>query len=216
MKIQAFVFVAISLLSLTACNNTTTTPKEVVAPIDTVDAVKINGLWVKPKELFIFNSVEKSGNDTLYLTTCGNYVYEPFGTIKSDTNLATSLLKNMKVVSLLSDTFTNAQLCDYRLYTQQVKLQNQNDSLRLFLDNDPFASRHGYISGGEITSNNFLFDEGIKIGMPLSDFYAAFFDVFPDELQNQFSVIVFEPCVVDTRHIYTFKNKKLLSVRFVS
>ena len=101
-------------------------------------------------------------------------------------------------------------------WTESMVLQLGDNHLDLFLDNDPEASTHGYIRGGEIADDKVVFLDNINVGMQIEDFYRKFFDYFPPELNNTFSVVAFEACVTDITHIYTFKNGRLKSIKFIS
>jgi hypothetical protein len=139
--------------------------------------------------------------DTLYIVTCSEYVYSPFGLLKKESDLRKSVLKNFK-----SNTNDNPPLGkSYNLNTNK---------LTLFFDNDPYASKESYIIKGEINDSKVCFINGVKIGMKIEDFYKSFFVVFPPELEYRYNVIVYESCVTAIKHTYIFKNHQLFLVKF--
>jgi hypothetical protein len=101
-------------------------------------------------------------------------------------------------------------------WSESVDLALADNKLNLFLDNNPEASMHGYIRGGQIVDSKVIFSENIKVGMSVEDFYKRFFDYFPTELNKKFNVVEFESCVADVTHIYTFEKGLLSSVKFVA
>jgi hypothetical protein len=101
-------------------------------------------------------------------------------------------------------------------WNESVDLRLDNNKLNLFLDNDPEASMHSYIRGGQIVDSKVIFSDNIKVGMKIEEFHKKFFDYFPPELNNKYNVIEFESCVTDIIHIYTFEKGQLSSVKFVS
>jgi len=174
--------------------------------VDTTKPFKVDTFWVTPKKLLKFNSLINESTDTLDVVICADYVYSPFGVIKDKSKLPNSLLKNFSVINKL-DTTANVA-------TEVQKLYLGSSKLILFFDNDPEASRHSYIIKGEIYDSEVNFIDKIKIGMSKLDFFNTFFDDFPAELQKKYNIIAFESCVDDIRHIYSFKENKLNSVKF--
>ena len=166
---------------------------------------------------FDFNSLGQSSGDTLHLVTCSDYVYFPFGKLIDKSSLTTSLLKDFTITSFKRDTFTNTNITPpYFEWSESVILELTNNKLNIFLDNDPEASTHSYIRGGQIVDNKVVFTDNIKVGMSIEDFYKTFFEYFPTELNRKYKVIEFESCVTDVTHVYTFDKGLLSSVKFVS
>ena len=60
---------------------------------------KIDTFRIKPKKTFDINTIVKSSEDTLYIVSCSEYVYSPFGVIKEKRELKESSLKNFNLVS---------------------------------------------------------------------------------------------------------------------
>ncbi|EHQ30362.1 hypothetical protein [Mucilaginibacter paludis] len=176
--------------------------------IDTAHSVKIDNYWVTPKKYLEFNSLGKENSDTLTLVICSDYVYSPFGSIKDSLGLKLSLLNNFSITDRLYST-------DIEPQKLQI-LKFKNSRLMLFFDSDPEASTHSYILKGEIHDIEVRFTNNIKIGMSTGDFYKSFFDYFPEEIQQRYKYVQFESCVEDIKHIYTFNNNKLSSVKFIS
>ena len=209
------------MTALLSCNTSPTQNETAYIPSDTTNSFKINNYWVTPKKTFNFNSLGKYSGDTLHLVTCAQYVYSPFGLLTDKSTLKTSLLKDFKIISCKLDTFTNIMLPsdpsdDFKQWSESIELELGTNKLNLFLDNDPEASKHSYIRGGQIVDSKVVFSENIKIGMDIEDFLRKFFDHFPTELTKKYKVVEFEACVTDLTHVYTFDNGHLRIVKFIS
>lgn len=202
---------------MTACSNRQNTNNTKDNSVDTANSFKVDNYWATPKKSFDFNSLRKSSGDTLHLVTCSNYVYFPFGKLSNKSSLTTSLLKDFTVTNFQRDTFTNTNV-DPPLFqwSESMDLGLEGNKLKIFLDNDPEASVHGYIQGGQIVDSKVFFSENIKVGISVHDFYKSFFDYFPVELTKKYKVVEFESCVTDITHIYTFDNGQLSSVKFIT
>jgi hypothetical protein len=170
---------------------------------DSVKPVKIGKYYVFLNPSFAFDSVVKAANDTLYLVTCSDYVYSPFGKITSEKDLQSSSLrhfaKSSKIVS------ENDEVQSLKLGTNR---------LILFFDNDPSATRASYIIKGEINEPNVEFINGIKVGVNKRQFFDCFFKSVPKELENEFKIIIFESCVTGIKHTYFFDKGNLQYVKF--
>jgi hypothetical protein len=189
--------------------------------VDTTNSFKVDNYWVTPKKSFDFNSLGNLSADTFHLVTCSDYIYFPFGELKDRSSLKTSLLKDFNIISSKLDTFTNTlspsdPSDDFKQWYESLELELGTNKLSLFLDNDPEASMHGYIRGGQIVDNKVLFLDNIKVGMSIEAFYKKFFDHIPIELIKKYKVVKFESCVTDVTHIYTFYNGQLSSVMFIN
>jgi|WetSurMetagenome_2_1015567.scaffolds.fasta_scaffold438783_1 hypothetical protein len=176
--------------------------------IDTLNSIRIGNNWFTPKKSFELNSLTDSKSDTLILVTCAEYVYSPFGKISNKSELSSSNLKNFHSI----DRIEKMENGDFEFQ----KLSLNSSHIILFFDNDPESSKSSYVFKGEIFDSQVRFDNNLKIGMNKMDFINTFFDYFPANLLNDYNTIVFKSCVVDITHIYTFKNDKLESVKFVS
>lgn len=196
---------------LTACDNSSRQTNTVVITehkIDTLKAIKIGNYWATPKKAFELNSLLDSFGDTLLLVTCSDYVYSPFGKIENRAQVKTSILKNFNIIDR-SDSMDNGVF--------EFQILNLNSSkLILFFDNNPESTTHSYVFKGEIIDTTVVFENGVKIGMNKEKFVTTFFDSFPIDLLPKYKVVVFETCVTGMKHIYTFKENKLLSVSFIS
>jgi len=204
-----------------ACSNRADKDSKLNSALDTTKSFKVHNLWATPKQSFDLNSLGKSSGDTLHLVTCSEYVYFPFGKLTNKSSLKTSLLKGFNITNCKLDTFTNIMLPndpndDIHQWSESIELRLGVNNLSLFLDNDPEASIHGYIRGGQINDSNVIFLGNIKVGMSLQDFYKSFFDSFPNELSAKYKVVELESCVTDVTHIYSFDNGRLSTVKFVS
>jgi len=205
------------LLLVTACSSGVNNKSTTDNPVDSTTSFKVDNYWLTPKKSFGFNSLGKSSGDTLHLVTCCNYVYFPFGELTDRSSIKTSLLKDFTIKSFDRDTFTNTNMTPpFFEWSESVNLTFADNELNLFLDNDPEASMHGYIRGGQIVDSKVTFSENIRVGMSIEAFYKKFFDYFPMELNKRFNVVEFESCVADVTHVYTFEKGLLRSVRFIS
>ena len=163
---------------------------------------------VIPKASIDFNSIDKAGADTLNLVICADYVFDPFGPVYDKSQLSSSILRNFDVVSR---TYKMSQ------DTSEVQiLKHGSSKMILFFDHDPEASRHSCILKGEIYDQDIEFINGIKIGMSQRSFYNKLFSSFPDKLLKDFKVVVLTSCVEDIKHVYSFQNNTLISVKFIS
>src|SRR6185312_6130879 len=185
---------------LVSCNENMKQGLKETARIDTAKSFKIETFWVTPKDSF-GNYDEKVSGDTLQLVSCEEYIFSPFGVIKSKLELKTSLIKNFKVTDRTDSLGGN--VCEVQI----LKLDSNN--LTLFFDTDRYASRGSYIVKGKILDNRVTFDNEIKIGMNIDDFYKMFFVSFPKELQDKYKVVTISSCVDAIMHIYDFKDGKL-------
>lgn len=216
-KLTRLLFILTILLTVTACSNRTHNKSTTDNYVDTTKSFKVDKYWLTPKKSFDFNSLGKSSGDTLHLVTCSNYVYFPFGELTDKLSITTSLLKNFTITSFKRDTFTNTNITPpFFEWSESVDLGLADNKLNLFLDNDPEASMHGYIRGGQIVDSKVIFSDDIKVGMSMENFYKKFFDFFPTELSKKYNVVEFESCVADVTHIYTFEKGQLSSVKFIS
>jgi hypothetical protein len=216
-NLTRLLFILTVFLAVTACSNPSDTTDTKDNSIDTTKSFKVDNYWATPKKSFDFNSLGKSSGDTLNLVTCSDYVYFPFGELQDKSSLTTSLLKDFTVTKFQRDTFTNTNLDPpFFQWSESVNIELANNKLTIFLDNDPEASAHGYIRGGQIVDCKVVFSDNIKVGMSMQDFYKSFFDYFPIELTTKYKVVEFASCVNDVTHIYTFDNGQLASVKFVS
>ena len=195
---------------LAACNNSKPTPRNKVSTIqiDTTNAVKICEFWAIPKPSFELNSLLDSYGDTLKLVTCNEFVYFPFGQLKSKRDLAASILKNFKIL----DKYEKMENGNFEF---QFLTLNSN-RLILFFDNDPDAINYSYIFKGEINDSEVNFTNGIKINMTKEDFINTFFDSFPNELLKKYKYIELISCLDNITHIYKFNDNKLQSIKFIT
>ena len=205
------------LLIMTGCFNTIQNKRITENLADTTKSFKVDNYWLTPKKSFDFNSVGKTSGDTLHFSTCCKYVYFPFGELTDKSSIKTSLLKDFTITSFKRDTFTNANMIPpFFEWSESVELSLADNKLYLIFDNDPEATMHGYIQGGQIVDSKVIFSENIRVGMSIENFYKKFFDHFPIELYKKFKVVEFESCVADVTHIYTFEKGLLSSVKFIS
>ncbi len=202
MKIINYILIfCFCVIFISACSESPKKRQSKVNPVDSCKSIKIDNFCVEPKLNLDFNTLIKSSDDTLSLSVCGDYVYHPFGQLTASSELATSRLKNFKVISSRG----NAEL---------FGIKHNSSMLQLYFTNDSESVKSSYIRGGEIYDSDVNFINGMKIGMKVSDFYDVLFVDFPPKLYNNYSVIVLESCVNGIRHIYNFRENKLFSVKF--
>jgi hypothetical protein len=138
-----------------SCNNLTNQKNEKETTCDTTKSFKIDNHWITPKLNLQFNSLLKSAQDTLDLVICTQYIYFPFGLLYDKSDLPKSLLKSFRITKSDLDTFTNYRVGPnpFNQWSESIELELGSNKLNLFLDNDPEASTHSYILGGEIIDN---------------------------------------------------------------
>jgi len=189
------------VIFISACLGSPEKRQSKVNLVDSCKFIKIDHFCVEPKLNLEFNTLIKSYEDTLSMAICGDYVYYPFGQLTASPELATSRLKNFKVIN----SGRNGEL---------LGIKHNSSMLQLCFTNNSESVTSSYIIGGEIKDSDVEFINGMKIGMKVSDFYNKLFLDFPSQLYNNFTVIVLESCVNGIRHIYNFHENKLFSVKF--
>ena len=180
---------------------------------NSISVFKIENYNLSPKKSFELNSIIKSDGDTLYLATCSDFAFYPFGKLIDKGSLSGSLLNKFKIVNYKRDTIS---LHKNLQWSESIDLEYRNNKLNLYFDNDPEASKHGYITDGEINSDDVILKNNIKIGITSKYFFEKFFNNFPSKLSQKYKVIILESCVTDIIHIYTFKNGNLDNIKFIS
>lgn len=203
-----------SILLISLSLNISAQKRSTYYPTDTIISFKVGDYWVTPDSSFEFNALVQSSGDTLQIAACSDYIYFPFGKLTNKQSLDSSLLKDFSIIEFKRDTFTILEISPDLLWNESIQLKFGDNNLSLFFDNDPEASMHGYIRGGQIVNDNVVFVNEIKIGMSASEFYKKFFVFFPKELIDKYKVVKIESCVLDVTHIYTFINGCLSSVVF--
>ena len=176
---------------------------------DTSRIFKIDNFWIYGNEKFEYISLVNSSNDTLKLMACSEFLCSPFGKIKNQEKIKASLLKKFKVIETKKNTSNT--LGKYTI----LSLKSNFSSLNLLFSNYTGKSRYSYVTSGNIVDSVVLFDNKIKIGMSIEKFYTQFFNNFPNDLKQRYSVIIFSPCIDNIpTHIYSFKSGKLTNVKF--
>lgn len=207
MKLFYLSFCLVFYAIINGCDTPASTSHQTKFKIDTAKSIKISGFWATPNQLIDYDSAKVS-KDTLFLVTCNEYVYSPFGIIKDKAGFKSSLLKDFDV----NNKFEKMDVGSFEFN----RLTHKSSRLIFFFDNDPESSKHSSIFKGEIYDSDIVFSNGLKTGINVGDFYKVFFKYFPDELKSKFKVVVLESCVDDIKHTYTFKNKQLNSVVFIN
>jgi len=140
------------------------------------------------------------------LITCDEYVFSPFGRLKTKADIEKCLLKKFSKIDRI-DTM------DIGAIELQI-LKFKSSRLILFFDNDPEATKHSFIFKGNIVDSDVDLLYGIKIGMSKEKFLMTFFETFPKILSDKYNNIVIESCIENISQIYSFKDDKLQSINF--
>ncbi len=159
-----------------------------------------------PRDSFEFNSRIQTQSDSLWLVTCADYVYFPFGKLNSNLDLPSSPLKAFAVTASL-DTMVNGIF-------QLHRLRLGSSHMVLWFDDDSEATIHSYILKGQIQDKAIRFINGVHVGIGLHAFLSKFLISFPNETLNKCSTVILESCIEGIRHVYSFRHGKLISVRF--
>jgi hypothetical protein len=176
--------------------------------VDSVGSYKLNGGWLKARKSFEFNDSARFSGDTLYLVTCADFVYYPFGAIKNESELRRSLLKNF-------DAKTKVVSIEANYKSTFHSLRKGNNKLLLFFLNEDDEGWGSYIQKGILVDSSVALINGIKVGMPTSRFYSVFLTAMDAKLQRKVRFVVLEPCVdPNPRHVYSFGAGRLKTIRF--
>ncbi|WP_205590815.1 hypothetical protein [Hymenobacter oligotrophus] len=176
---------------------------------DTAGAYKLSSGWLKPKKSFEFNDSAWVSADTLFLVTCAEFVYYPFGNIKDESMLGKSLLKGFKVNKQVT------RLRDGEASTYHSLIKGKDRLLLFFAKDDSPDSYWGsYIIKGELRDSTVALTNKVKVGMSANQFYSTFLTAIDAGLQQKIKFVVLEPCIDNPRHIYELSEGKLESIRF--
>lgn len=180
------------------------------------DTINIEGFKIIPLKAFDYNGNLVIKEDTLFLVTCCNFVFYPFGKLTNKHSLKKSIFKNWTIKKYKRESFKNTNLAPpVWEFFEYVQVTFGKNRLSFFFDNDPEASTHGYISKGEIWDNKVELLQHIKVGMDINTFCSKFFVNYPPELYKRFRVISFISCISDITQHFTFKNEKLSNIKFI-
>jgi hypothetical protein len=164
---------------------------------------QIHDIVVKPRTDLELNSFDKISNDTLHLVVCTEFVYYPFGKIEKKSALKESSLKIFEINDKKDKQGNILQV-----------LQFNSSELVLFFDSNSEGPISSYVIKGKIVNSEIVLENNIKIGMSKKEFFNLFFDDFPSKLEEKFNKIGLIACVDGTNHYYSFKNDKLILIRF--
>lgn len=196
---KIFFSISIVILLLSSCNENAPN-----AEFKNIDSTNLESIGITPKKEFEFNSILKVQGDTLELVTCAEYVIRPFGNMNSEEDLLKSTLSNYKITEKRKDDSI------YFYYT----IEKGNNKFDLFFENDEYDSDHSYILSGEIYDSTLETINKIRIGMTLKEFLCKHFKSYPEEIGKAYEVYIFDYCVEDIKHAYTFKNERLISIKY--
>jgi hypothetical protein len=164
---------------------------------------QIQNIVVKPKIDLELHSFDKISNDTLNLVVCSKFVYYPFGKIENKSALKESSLKIFEI----------NDKTDKQGNVLQVLHFNSSEVI-LFFDGSSEGPISSYVIKGKIVNDEIVLENNIKIGMSKKEFFNLFFYDFPSKLEETFNEIGLIACVDGTNHYYSFKNDKLILIRF--
>jgi hypothetical protein len=202
---QTNYLLAFTVLLFNACQNPTSQSDNntsIQTNTKTTEIQKAN--WI-PKSSFGFESIHFN-MDTLFIVTCSEFVYSPFGALDDKKDLSTSSLNNF-------NQQTKIQRMDIGEVEFQYLTLNLN-RLILFFDKNDGGNKHSYVFKGELKDSSVSLINGIQVGVNKDDCMNAFFDNYESKLLNQVNVISLISCVDDIVHTYTFKNETLNSIDF--
>ena len=168
--------------------------------------VIIDGVSATPKFSTEFGALLKHDHDTLGISVNSTYVYFPFGLIKSKSKPNLGILRNFHITNKIEKT---------DIGNIDIQTLKHGSSKLIFYFNTVNGAKYCDIVKGEIYDTDVQFINGIKIGMSIDDFYNCFFDRFPIELENKYVVFALES-VDEVKHVYSFENGRLKSVKFQS
>jgi hypothetical protein len=165
---------------------------------------KVNGLWVIPKHSTEFDTLLKSTYDTLDIAVNSTYIYFPFGAIKAKVSPDLGLLKNFNIKNVTIKT---------DIGDMHLQILKHGSSRIIYSFNATYKGSNSDLYEGEIYDTDVQFVNDIQIGMSIDDFYSHFFDLMPIEIRNKYACFMLES-VDGIKHIYSFENNKLKSVKF--
>lgn len=165
--------------------------------------VRLGNFTTIPKTDFELNSYIEDNSDTLKIVTCSDFVYEPFGKIKTKNDLKNSFLKNLSFIDRIDTLDNEADAFEFQI------LQNNQNKLILFFNNSDEGVRESYVQKAEIINNEIHLEKGIKINMSKQNFFLTFYNEFPLKLINKYNIVSFISCVDGVIQNFNFRKGKL-------
>jgi hypothetical protein len=165
---------------------------------DTLDIPPANG--------FEFEFVETRAPDTVYVVSCDEFLFSPFGVMKSKRDLRRSTLRDLTFNSIRRSQSDGTFEYEY--------LHSHTSRLILFFDTDTEGERSSYIMQGEIRDSTIRLAKHVRLGMTKQEFVDSFFLAFPLNELYRARVFVFDTCLGDVRHFYVFEQNKLVRILF--
>jgi hypothetical protein len=206
MKLHFSIVILASCVIVSSCNTRLKQPTKIYLEKNPPKSFKINGVFVTPKFSTEFGGLLNTGSDTLGLMVNSTYVYFPFGLIKSSPNPNLGLLKNFRITNRIIKT---------DIGNIDVQFLKHGSSKLIFFFNTVNGAKQSEILKGDVLDSDVQFVNNVRIGMSIDDFYKCFFDDFPIELESKYNFFVLKS-VDEVKHIYSFENGKLKSVKFTS
>ncbi|MEO6851327.1 MAG: hypothetical protein ABI203_09875 [Mucilaginibacter sp.] len=202
-----FYFLSLISFYCVVYSSCSSLPTKAYMKANPAKSFKINGALVVPKYYTKFDSILRSSDDTLAFVAYSKYAYFPFGMIKTKSKINSGLLKEFHVEEKIIKT---------DIGNIEFKTLTHGSSKVMYSFNKTTPGEDYDIDKGEINDNDIQFINGVKVGMSLDDFYNAFFDQFPSEMKNKYKYFVIETFGAEVRHIYSFENFQLKSIKFTS
>jgi hypothetical protein len=206
MRFRFLKLLCVCCIAVPASSCSTKKPTKAYMAANPPKPVVVDGVSVIPKFSTEFGALLKHGHDTLGISVNSTYVYFPFGLIKSKSKPDLGILRNFLITNKIIKT---------DIGNIDIQILKHASSKLIFYFNTVDGAKYCDLVKGEVYDTDVKFINGIKIGMSTGDFYNSFFTDFPPELENKYHVFVLES-VDGVKHIYSFGNSKLKSVKFLS
>lgn len=163
-------------------------------------------LDVPPLDGFDLYSIVALPPDTIYIVSCDDFLFSPFGEMTSKRDLKDSPLKGFKVRSVRTRQRNGIFEMQY--------LQFGSSELVFFFDENPEGQRGSYVMRGDIQDSSVLLGRHVRVGMAKRQFVDSFFASFPVSELARSRIFVLDTCLGDVRHVYTFESDRLVRIRF--
>jgi hypothetical protein len=163
-------------------------------------------LDIRPISGFEFDAAETRSPDTVHVVSCDDFLFSPFGHMKSARDLRRGILRNLK--------FHSTRKRQPNGIFEYQYLQSATSRLILYFNTDIEAQRSSYVMRGQIRDSTIQLAKHIRLGMTKQEFVNTFFLRFPLDQLDRARVFVFETCLDDVRHFYFFDHNRLNKILF--
>jgi hypothetical protein len=89
------------ILLIIICNNKLAQDKELLSRDGSIKYFQIDSYTIKPKRTFYLNNNPRISHDTIFFIVCSDYIYYPFGQIKSKGDFNKSLLRTWHLTNVI-------------------------------------------------------------------------------------------------------------------